>query len=160
MKILTDNSLTVLWNRLKKGVLNNRNYEPIEFSGKGYKVLEKNIQTINGVRKNILTSAMINKPNTIYEIRYDFDLNGEEITIPEGCVLKFNGGMLRNGNIYLNNTKLISDSIALKDIVIKSLDINRNTFDVSIIESSDFGKVLTSLLDKSPLFLTTFHTSL
>ena len=41
MKILTDNSLTVLWNRLKKGVLNNRNYEPTEFSGKGYKVLEK-----------------------------------------------------------------------------------------------------------------------
>ena len=31
MKILTDNSLTVLWNRLKKGILNNRNYEPTEF---------------------------------------------------------------------------------------------------------------------------------
>ena len=33
MKVLTDNSLTVLWNRLKKGILNNRNYEPTEFSG-------------------------------------------------------------------------------------------------------------------------------
>ena len=74
MKVLTDNNLTVLWNRLKKGILNNRNYEPTEFSGKGYKVLEKNIQTIDGVKKNILTSAMINQPNTIYEIRYDFEL--------------------------------------------------------------------------------------
>lgn len=53
-------------------------------------VLKKNI--VNG--KNILTQEMINKPNTIYEIRYDFDLNGEEITIPEGCVLDFNGGSI------------------------------------------------------------------
>ena len=34
MKVLTDNNLTVLWNRLKKGILNNRNYEPTEFLGK------------------------------------------------------------------------------------------------------------------------------
>lgn len=104
--------------------------------------------------RNILMPNMINKSNTIYEIRYDFNLDGEEITIPEGCVLKFNGGILRNGNIYLNNTKLISDSIALKDIVIKSLDVNRNTFDVSIIESSDFGKVLTSLFENNIINVT------
>lgn len=102
MKILTDNSLTVLWNRLKKGVLNNRNYEPTEFSGKGYKVLEKNIQTINGVKKNILTAVMINKSNTIYEIRHDFDLNGETIEIKNGCILKFKGGSLINGTLSGN----------------------------------------------------------
>ena len=104
MKVLTDNSLTVLWNRLKKGILNNRNYEPTEFSGKGYKVLEKNIQTIDGVRKNILTPAMINQPNTIYEIRYDFDLNSETIEMQEGCTLKFCGGSLKNGSITGTNT--------------------------------------------------------
>lgn len=32
---------------------------------------------------------MINQPNTIYEIRYDFDLTGETIEIKEDCVLKF-----------------------------------------------------------------------
>lgn len=104
MKVLTDNSLTILWNRLKKGILNNRNYEPTEFSGKGYKVLEKNIQTIDSVRKNILTSAMINQPNTVYEIRHDFDLNGETIEMQEGCTLKFCGGSLKNGNITGTNT--------------------------------------------------------
>lgn len=49
--------------------------------------------------RNILTQDMINQPNTIYEIRYDFDLDGESIEIQEGTVLKFEGGILRNGKI-------------------------------------------------------------
>lgn len=118
MKVLTDNSLTVLWNRLKKGILNNRNYEPTEFSGKGYKVLEKNIQTINGVRENILTPAMINQPNTIYEIRYDFDLNGETIEMQEGCTLKFCGGSLKNGSVNCSGTIINSKPINILDNVI------------------------------------------
>ena len=65
-----------------------RAYNPDRFSGKGYKILRRNI--IDG--KNILTQEMINQPDTIYEIRYDFDLDGAEISIPEGCILKFNGG--------------------------------------------------------------------
>lgn len=50
-------------------------------------------------RRNILTQDMINDPNTVYEIRYDFDLGGEEITIKENCVLLFNGGCLTSGII-------------------------------------------------------------
>ena len=49
--------------------------------------------------RNILTPVMINQPNTIYEIRYDFDLNGETINIPDNCTLKFEGGSLNNGFI-------------------------------------------------------------
>lgn len=58
---------------------------------------------------------MINDPNTIYEIRYDFDLNCEEITIPRNCVLKFNGGSLNNGTInngiidYSGNNKIFTN---------------------------------------------------
>ena len=63
-------------------------------------ILKKNI--VNG--KSILTQEMINKENTIYEIRYDFDLNSAEITIPEGCILTFQGGKFSNGNIVGNNT--------------------------------------------------------
>ena len=69
-----------------------RAYNPDRFSGKGYKILRRNI--IDG--KNILTQEMINQPDTIYEIRYDFDLDGAEISIPEGCILKFNGGRFLN----------------------------------------------------------------
>lgn len=53
--------------------------------------------------RNLLTAAMINHPNTIYEIRYDFDLNGETIYIPNEVTLKFNGGNIENGKIFSNN---------------------------------------------------------
>ena len=49
--------------------------------------------------RNLITPAMISEPNTIYEIRYDFDLDGESIEMQEGTVLKFEGGILRNGKI-------------------------------------------------------------
>ena len=42
--------------------------------------------------------------NTIFIIKYDFDLNNENITIPENCVLKFDGGSIKNGRIDFNNT--------------------------------------------------------
>ena len=91
--------------------LKDRAYDESNFSGKGYKILRKNIQTIDGVRKNILNSNMISEPNTIYEIRYDFDLNDAEITIPENCVLKFNGGSLSNGTINGNYAKIEAETL-------------------------------------------------
>lgn len=57
-------------------------------------------------RKNVLTQDMINEPNTVYEIRYDFDLDGEDIAIPENSILSFNGGMLINGKIIGDKTRL------------------------------------------------------
>ena len=64
----------------------------------------KNRSALNGIgyvilRQNKDFAEQITKANTVYEIRYDFDLNGAEITIPENCVLKFNGGSLSNGTI-------------------------------------------------------------
>ena len=79
--------------------LKDRAYDSLNASGKGYKILRKNWQTINGERKNVLTQEMINEPNTIYEIRYDFDLNGAEIEIKENCVLNFVGGSFKNGRV-------------------------------------------------------------
>ena len=92
--------------------LKDRVYDESNFSGKGYKILRKNIQTIDGVRKNILTQNMINKPNTIYEIRYDFTL-GENITVPSNCILEFNGGSLRNGTVVGNNTYISSSIVTI-----------------------------------------------
>ena len=86
--------------------LKDRDFEPNNFSGLGRVILRKNIKTVDGQPKNVLTQDMINKSNTIYEIRYDFDLNGAEITIPEGCVLDFQGGSFSNGTIVGNNTAI------------------------------------------------------
>lgn len=84
-------------------------YNPANFSGLGRVYLRKNIVDVeqeggSTIHKNILTQDMINKENTVYIIQYDYDLNGETITIPEGCVLKFEGGKFNNGIIIGNNT--------------------------------------------------------
>ena len=84
--------------------LKDRAYDSLNASGKGYKILRKNWQTINGERKNVLTQDMINEPNTIYEIRYDFDLGGAEIVFQENCTFKFTGGSLHNGTLICDKT--------------------------------------------------------
>ena len=66
--------------------------------GMGYVILRKGG---SNTFANQVTAA-----NTIYEIRYDFDLGGDSVTIPNGCVLKFNGGKLSNGTLVLNNTQI------------------------------------------------------
>lgn len=81
-----------------------KKYNPANFSGLGRKYLRKNIVEVesdDGTKKNInlLTQEMINEANTIYIIQYDYDLNGTEIIIPEGCYLLFFGGSIVNGDI-------------------------------------------------------------
>lgn len=76
-----------------------RAYNPDRFSGKGYKILRRNI--IDG--KNILTQEMVNQPHTIYMIQYDYDLDGTTIKIPEGCILDFQGGSIVNGKVFSDN---------------------------------------------------------
>ncbi len=62
-------------------------------------------------RKNVLTQDMVNEPNTVYEIRYSYDLINSTITIPENCVLKFNGGFLSNGEIVGDNTLIYAKEV-------------------------------------------------
>ena len=75
-----------------------KEYNKESFSGLGRVYLRKNI--VDGV--NVLTQDMMPKSNTIYIIQYDYDLQGEEITILEGCVLDFQGGTISNGKINFN----------------------------------------------------------
>lgn len=84
--------------------LANKTYDKQSFSGLGRVYLRKNIVG----DKNVLTQAMINKANTIYVIRYDYDLKEASINIPENCVLNFIGGAIGNGTIIGNKTKVIN----------------------------------------------------
>lgn len=71
-------------------------------NGMAYKYLRK-------TKNMILSQSDFNQANAIYEIRYDFDLNSQTITIPEGCILRFNGGSISNGIINFSNTTLSGD---------------------------------------------------
>ena len=86
-----------------------REYNPYNYSGMGKVYLRKHI--VNGT--NMLTQHMMRKPNTIYVIRYDYCLGGETIEVPEGCVLEFDGGTVRNGKIVGDNTLIKCDTPAL-----------------------------------------------
>ena len=120
--------------------LKDRMYSPGTFSGKGYKILRQNIVSKNRSSSNILTQDMINEPNTVYEIRYDFNINGAKIIIPQGCTLRFNGGSLfdstNNGilegnftTIETNRTDIFKKGFSIEGTW-SNRDIYVNWFDV------------------------------
>ena len=92
--------------------LKDKAYIPANYSGLGRKILRKNI--VNGV--NILTQNMINEANTIYIIQYDFTL-GEDITIPENCILEFDGGSISGEQTIASDGNTIIDGYGLKAIL-------------------------------------------
>ena len=104
-----------------------KTYNEADYSGLGRVYLRKNIVNIedpvtgNVVKMNYLTQSMISKENTIYIIQYDYSLNGQTIIIPDNCVLKFEGGQLKNGTINFNNCNIdnIGNSIILNNCTLK-----------------------------------------
>ena len=48
--------------------------------------------------------SQVTETNTIYEIRDVFDLNDTTFAMPANCTLKFNGGVIKNCTITLDNT--------------------------------------------------------
>lgn len=105
-------------------------------NGMAYKYLRK-------TKNMILSQSDFNQVNTIYEIRYDFDLDGKIINIPENCELKFVGGSLKNGTIVFSNTMIkyknsyIFDDIDISGNVCNDLYLSMwkidNTIDVAPI---------------------------
>lgn len=73
------------------------------FKGKGYVIL----------RHDEPLSAQIKSTNTVYEIRYDFDLETKSLVIPSDCVLYFIGGSINNGVLVGRNTEIVCVSGSL-----------------------------------------------
>lgn len=68
--------------------------------GMGYVILRKN---------KTFKEQVEGKPNTIFEVRYDFAVGGTEanpVNVPENCVLKFEGGRLDNGHLNFNGCEI------------------------------------------------------
>jgi hypothetical protein len=111
-------------------------------NGMAYKYLRK-------TKNMILSQSDFNQANTIYEIRYDFDLNGSTINIPDNCELKFVGGSLKNGTINFSNT-LLSGDVKIKTNISGNI---RN----GDIYPEWFGAVGDGIIDDSNAFLTAFE---
>ena len=76
--------------------------------------------------RNILISNMINQSNTIYEIRYDFNLDDKTIIIPNNCILYFTSGKFYNGSISMDNT-IVS---TLYEDVLSEVNISGNYYNI------------------------------
>ena len=116
------NVVQALSDEHKVTALNNmygKAYAPAQHSGLGKVFLDKN--------DGVLTQAMITQANTEYVIMYDYDLNGADITVPENCVLNFNGGSLSNGTLVGQDTIVNStgDYIFDENIVLSGTFIGR-----------------------------------
>ena len=94
--------------------------------------------------KNLM--SQISEPNTIYEVRYDFDLNGGTFEIPADCVLDFKGGSFNNGTLVGNNTSINAGVCKIfdTDIVIDG------TWNVTEAYAEWFGAVGDGTTDDRP----------
>ena len=110
--------------------------------------------------RNPITAVMLNQSNCIYEIRYDFDLDGKTIEVPENCTLKFEGGSLSNGTIYANKTDIINSNNSINCSLTGT--VNNKIIYSDIVSSLEFlnidfnGKKIIFVKDetiKKPLFL-------
>lgn len=66
-------------------------------------------------------SQQVTASNTIYEIRYAFDLGGGTFTAPANSILLFNGGKLTNGTLNGQNTgilKGLNENVFGSDLVL------------------------------------------
>lgn len=77
----------------------------IDYSNTGItgNIVDNSYQT----KKNILTQAMINQPNTIYEVRYNFCLNGTTVRPLQGSKFIYNGGTINEGIISISQENVI-----------------------------------------------------
>ena len=70
------------------------------------------------LRKNKSFAEQVTKENTVYEIRYEFNLEGNSVTIPNNSILKFVGGHIKNGSVNLNNCVVEAEHICFFDVQI------------------------------------------
>lgn len=95
--------------------LSNKQYNAGAYSGLGRQYLRKNL--VGGL--NILTQSMMQWPNTIYIIQYDYLLNGDTLTVPEGCVLKFDGGSITDGTLASTGTTFVEGQPLLEECILQ-----------------------------------------
>lgn len=76
-----------------------RDYNSLLGTGLGYVILRKSLS---------FSDQITEKANTVFEVRYDFDLNGETVSLPNNCILKMCGGKIYNGTLSAS-TKVTID---------------------------------------------------
>ena len=69
--------------------------------------------TSKAVKAGIPFASQVTEPNTKYIIKYDFNLGGESVEIPENCILEFQGGSVSNGTLVGDGTQICAEKVAI-----------------------------------------------
>lgn len=126
VQTLTDNEKVQALNNIE-----GKTYNASQFSGLGKKILAKNIQQVSGVQKNMLTQAMMNAANMTYVIKYDYEILETNFTIPENCIIQFDGGSIKANNIYLSDkVSIIGDSSVIE--LTGTIHMNTNCYIIGV----------------------------
>lgn len=117
--------------------LKDRKYEPDKYSGLGRKILRRRVVEIEDPiygtqEKNLLLQADFAEDNTVYVVRYDFTLNGQDITLPDNSYIEYEGGSISDGNIIdraggLNRVALKKNIVNGKNILTQEMVSTPNT---------------------------------
>ena len=105
-------------------------------NGMGYVVLRTNTDLSNQFKYE----------NTIYEVRYNFDLQGKTIEIPNGCILKFVGGKFMNGTM----SGFTTIDAETNEIIFDNVTLTSNLYN-PIIEADWFGEIGESVDSSVPI---------
>lgn len=86
--------------------------------------MSSNVEDFSASERIILSNRMsfaqqVKNPNTIYEIKYDFDLKGQSVNLPEGAILVFNGGSISNGELVGKSSSIESDYQIFSKVLLK-----------------------------------------
>ncbi len=100
--------------------------------------VQKKVKFLNG---KVLTQSMFVQANTIYVINADFTLK-DNITIPAGCTLLFEGGSISNGIITFQNTYINSGYESVFANVSFKGTISNDSFNALWIKAKDVGECI------------------
>ena len=89
--------------------------------------------------------------NSVWEIREDFDLEGQTISLPENVTLSFKGGVLVNGTIMGNETKIVSNAPYK---ILDTIEL-AGTFATEYLKPYWFGAVMDGITDDRTAFVET-----
>lgn len=73
------------------------------------------------LKGNLPFAAQVSDEATKYVIKFDFDLGGGSVTIPEGCLLEFDGGSLSNGTVVLNGCAVLPTYDAFAGVTVSGM---------------------------------------
>jgi hypothetical protein len=120
---VTENNKVALKNRpMKKSATTG------EVIQKGYVILKENDDF-----KTVVESYT--EGHVIFEIDYAFDLDGESVTIPEGCTLKFEGGRVSNGIITLTDNCKVEGKATLSKIRFAAKEVTNISVEDVVIDA-------------------------